>query len=476
MSAAPETETGPGGAGLWSSARRPLTIGLVLAVTLVAFESLAIATVMPAVEDDLGDLALYGWVFSGFFLASLVGVVVAGQVADRRGPALPFGVALACFAVGLAIGGTAGSMPVLVLGRVVQGLGSGAVSSVAYTAIARGYPPALRPAMFAAASTAWVVPGMVGPAIAAAVEHPSSWRVVFLGLLPLVGVAAITVMPALSGLGPPEAEGSPVAGERDRTSASNGARLGTVLLLVAGVATTFLAAQQSGARAAVMVAGGVALATWAFVRLVPEGTLRFRSGVPAAIGVRGVLTCTFFSADAYISLAVTDGRGAAPWVAGTALSCGALAWAAGSWTQARLIATVGARRLVRMGFVGIVIGVALLITVALGAPVGVALLAWAFGGLGMGVAYAPLAVTVLAEARPGLEGEASASLQLADGLGIAIGTGLGGAVVAVADGRGWPVDDATAVVFGLSLVLALAGFLAATRLAGPTGPQPSAVT
>ena len=76
--------------GLWSPSRRALTGGLVLTITLVAFESLAVATILPDVEDDLGGLGLYGWVFSAFFLGSLVGVVVAGQTTDRRGPATAY--------------------------------------------------------------------------------------------------------------------------------------------------------------------------------------------------------------------------------------------------------------------------------------------------------------------------------------------------------------------------------------------------
>ncbi|MGH9288556.1 MAG: MFS transporter, partial [Acidimicrobiales bacterium] len=48
--------------GVWAPARRRLTTGLVLTITLVAFEALAIATVMPVVSDDLGGLGLYGWV------------------------------------------------------------------------------------------------------------------------------------------------------------------------------------------------------------------------------------------------------------------------------------------------------------------------------------------------------------------------------------------------------------------------------
>ena len=74
--------TSPAG-GIWTPAYRPLTVGLVLAVTFVAFEALAVATILPVVGRQLGDLRLYGWVFSAFLLASLIGIVLAGTLADR---------------------------------------------------------------------------------------------------------------------------------------------------------------------------------------------------------------------------------------------------------------------------------------------------------------------------------------------------------------------------------------------------------
>src|SRR4051795_2148399 len=106
-SSALDTVERPTHGGLFAPGRRRLTVGLVLTITLVAFESLAIATVMPAVQEDLGGLSLYGWVFSGFFLASLVGIVVTGILTDRRGPGVPFGVGLVLFAAGLTAGGLA---------------------------------------------------------------------------------------------------------------------------------------------------------------------------------------------------------------------------------------------------------------------------------------------------------------------------------------------------------------------------------
>src|SRR6201992_754527 len=183
--------------GIWAPARRPLTVGLVLAVTFVAFEALAVATILPLVGRHLGDLRLYGWVFSTFLLASLIGIVVAGTLADRVPLWRPMLAGLALFALGLAVGGTAPDMAVLVAGRAVQGLGPGVVPAVAYGAISRCYPEQSRPRMFAVLSTAWVVPGLIGPGIAALVAAAVGWRWVFLGLLPLVAAAGILVVLAL---------------------------------------------------------------------------------------------------------------------------------------------------------------------------------------------------------------------------------------------------------------------------------------
>ena len=209
--------------GLLSPERRALTIGLVLVITLVAFEGLAVATVMPAAQRELGGLRYYGWTFSAFLLASIVGIVWAGEQCDRHGPARPLVAGLLLFAAGLIIAGCAPSMLVLVAGRAVQGLGAGVVPSVAYVAIGRGYDASMRSRMFAVLASAWVVPGLIGPVIAGAVAEYASWRLVFLGLLPLIVVAAALVLPALRRLGAPDA------------TAASSSRTAAAALLVIGV-------------------------------------------------------------------------------------------------------------------------------------------------------------------------------------------------------------------------------------------------
>ena len=333
--------------GVWAPGRRRLTAALVLTITLVAFESLAIATVMPVVADDLGGLGLYGWVFSGFFLGSLLGIVLAGRAADRRGTRLPFAAGLVLFSLGLVVGGAAQSMPMLVAGRVAQGLGAGVIPAVAYTTVARSYPPDLRPRVFAVFSSAWVVPGLVGPAAASAIAGWSSWRVVFLALLPLVGLAALLALPVLSdrvageageaGDGPSGVAGDAPADDRRRDA----------VVLVAGVAMVLagLGAHQLWL-AVTLVVAGAAPAAWAFVRLVPEGTLALHPGLPAAVATRGVLTFAFFGTDAFVSLAVTEAHDAPTWVAGLALTGATLSWTTGAWVQQRVVVHRGPRWLV----------------------------------------------------------------------------------------------------------------------------------
>lgn len=189
--------------GLWSAQRRALTGGLVLTITFVAAEALAVVTVMPLVARSLHGLSWYGFVFSAFMLGTMVGIVAAGRAADQRGPAVPYLAGIMVFAAGLTIAGLAPSMPVLVAGRALQGLGAGAVPSVAYAAIGRSLPEHLRARMMAMLSTAWVAPGLAGPALSAEVAKLFGWRWVFLGLLPFIAITSPFALPALIKLGRP---------------------------------------------------------------------------------------------------------------------------------------------------------------------------------------------------------------------------------------------------------------------------------
>ncbi|HXW43478.1 MAG TPA: MFS transporter [Streptosporangiaceae bacterium] len=466
--------------GLWSAPRRALTVGLVLTITFIATEALAVVTIMPVVARDLHGLDLYGWVFSAFMLGDIIGIVAAGRQADRYGPARPFIAGVVLFGTGLAIAGLAPSMLVLVAGRALQGIGAGAVPAVAYVAIGRSLPERLRARMMAVLSTAWVLPGLAGPAISAAVASVLGWRWVFLGLLPLVAVTASMAMPALLRLGqrPAASAGSASAGPASRGAdeatgsapAGTEHRIGHGLAAAAG-AGLILAGLTLAAGGHLLLAGlgvvavGATVLGLALRQLLPAGTFSARRGLPAVILCRGLLTFAFFGADAYVTLTITTIRHHTPVFAGLAVTGATLSWTAGAWVQSRLNGIWEARRLIRSGLAFIVTGLAAMALVLLPAtPVTVGLAAWTVAGFGMGMAYAPLSLLMLRAAPTGREGWASASLSLSDVLGTAIGIGIGGAAVTAANAHGWPLASGVAVAFAVAGLGAAVLAVASRRL------------
>jgi MFS family permease len=232
-----------------------------------------------------------------------------------------------------------------------------------------------------------------------------------------------------------------------------------------GVAAVLIAANGIELPLAIaLVVVGTPVALAAFVRLVPSGTLRLAPGVPAAVLVRGILTFAFFGTDAYVSLTFQDVRDQPTWVSGLALTGATIAWTAAAWVQERLVHRVGPRRLVMVGFACVAVGILGMLGAQGALPVPAAIAVWSVAGFGTGLSYSPLSVTVLDLAAPGREGPAAAGLQLTDVLGTALGTGTGGALVALAEGQGWLTRSALEIAFALTLAVALAGLLAARRL------------
>lgn len=425
-----------------------LTVGLVLAVTCTALEALATATTMPAAVKDVGGLSLYGWTFTAFMLTNLIGIAVAGVEADRQGPTRPFLAGVALFSVGLCIAGFAQSIGVVIAGRAVQGLGSGMLGSLAYVAIGRGYPEGEKARVLAIISTAWVVPGLIGPAIAGVVSQYLGWRWVFLGIAPLPILAAALVVPALRSLRSVEG-----ASPRDwgRITASVQLGLGAALATSASSVTSAIAA-------AAMAVAGLVVAWRALRRLMPAGTLRAAAGLPAVLAAGALVSAGFFGVDAYVPLSLTAVRGQSVALGGLPLTSATLGWTAGAWVQARLTARVRREVLLESGLGGVGIGVVGAALVLLsGVPTATATLAWAVAGLGMGVAYSTISLAILQAATGEEAGRASSSLQLANVLGSALGTGAGEAALGLVGAGGGQVRTSLAIQDALMLaVLALA--------------------
>ena len=489
MTEGPDRATPTG--GLWSGPRRSLTIGLVLTITLVASESLAVSTILPIISKDLNGVELYGWVFSAFFLGSLLGIATVGGLIDRTGLVKPFLAGLTLFGLGLLIGGLAPTMPVLVAGRFLQGMGGGAIPPTAYIAIGRSLPERLRAQMFALFAMAWVLPGVVGPVLSATVAGVLGWRWVLIGLIPIVALAAVLTLPPLRRV--PDAQAADTSadnrtsaddrtGAGDRTSADDrtgaggppldvdGAALGRRLrlaIMLAGGAAILLAGvtNPSIALFVLLVAIGLGLGLPAYRWLCPPGTLRLSPGLPSAVLLRGVLNFAFFSADVYLPLALQSWRGQSAAFTGVALTIATLSWSGAAWVQSRLIERFGPARFAQAGFLVVAAGTAGAATVLLpDMPIVIPLIAWAVASSGMGLGYSALSLIVLRDAPPGQEGVPTSGLQLSDVLGTSLGTGIAGALVAAGERAGAPGWVGLAGALGLAVVVGVLGLLASPRL------------
>jgi predicted MFS family arabinose efflux permease len=283
---------------------------------------------------------------------------------------------------------------------------------------------------------------------------------VFLGLVPLPLIAAALALPAMRRL--------------DRVSAAPRdwwrALAAVRLALGAGLALTGLGLASPLFAAALVLVGG-AIGLPALRQLLPAGTLRAAPGLPAAIATHGLLNLAFFGVDAFVPLMLTAVRNQTVTFAGLALTAATITWTTGAWVQAHFAPTGHRRRVVVVGLALIAAGIAVAAAVlSPTVPAALALVAWAIAGLGIGLGFSTNSLVVLETAPPGQEGTASAAMQLANGLGIALGAGIGGVFVGSASAGG------SVSVQGLLtqdlLMISVAGLavLAAQRLPGRRRP------
>ena len=440
---------------------RATSVGLLVLITLIAFEAMAVSAALPTAARELHGLGSYGWAFTGFLVAGLVGMVAAGEQTDRRGPAVPLSAGLVAFLAGLVLAGTSATMMQLIAGRVVQGLGGGLMITAAYVVIGEAFPDALRPKLFAAISSAWVLPSLLGPVISGLLSQHASWRWVFLGLVPFSVLGGVLLLPELRAM----ARRSAAAPATKATPGQRG-RLGRALAVAAGIGGLEYVAQHPSLALIAVAVVGAGLVGWGLRPLLPAGTFRVAPGVPAPIALRGLLAGSLFGVEALVPLSLTVQHGYGATAAGLPLTASGVTWALGSWWQGRAVHHDGTRRrivLIRAGFACITVAAAAMAVVALpGTPGWLAYPAWTLAGLGAGLAMSSLGVLLLRYTTDATRGSDSAALQLADATSSALTTGLAGMVVAAAT-RGaithttaFVVQDlAMCAVAGLGVVLAV---------------------
>jgi len=411
---------------------RLLLIASVALITLAAFEALAVATVMPVVVEELGGLHLYAVAAGAPLAAQLVATAVSGAWSDARGPRGSLLAGILLFCAGLVVAGLAPTMALLAVGRAIQGFGAGLLMVPLYVLVGAMVPAARHPRFFAAFAAAWVVPGLVGPAIAGTVADAASWRWVFLAV-PVLTLAASTVLLPLLRHVPPTRRAPQDTSARRRTRtvllAATGAGLAAAALQVAG--------SDGGTPGVVLAVAGVAGLAVTMRLLLPTGTLRLRVGVPSAVACRGLLNAAFISAETFLPLLLVRAYDWSAREAGLVLTVSSLTWAAGSAVQGRVHEPRRRALLLRLGPLLLAVGTFVTAAGALpGAGTWWVVAGWTVAGAGMGLVFPALSVLALQATPQAEHGQVSSALQMSDGLGAALGLAFAGAVFTALVGTG----------------------------------------
>ena len=430
---------------------RWLSLGMFALIFLAAFEVLAVTTVMPLVAADLDGEHLYALAFSVPLAAGVVGMVVAGNWSDRSGPLPPLLAAAVLFVVGLVIAGLAPSMPVLVLGRLVHGVGGAAVIVPLYVIVARVYPESVRSRVFAGFAAAWVIPSIVGPAVAGFVAEQLDWRWGFLGVIALVLPAgAMMLVPLLRVLD--RVQGDP-------TVAWSGSRLAWSVLAAVAALGVSLAKELPEPWRWVVAVLAIALTVKAVRPLFPPGTLRAARGMPATVLMRAIVAGAFFGSEIYLPYLLIDRYEFSPSLAGAVLTGAGISWAAASWLQGRLGDRVSNADVVRIGTALLAVSlVAVLAVAAFTLHPAVAFVAWTVSGAAMGFMYPRFSVSVLEQSRQEEQGFNSAALTIGESLGGAVALAVT-ALVASVVGPG-----AFTAAFLVTVAIAAIGVMLSSRV------------
>jgi MFS family permease len=438
-----------------------------------------VSTAMPVAATELGGVREYSLAFSLFLTTSLLGTVLAGGWADATGPRLPLVTGLALFGIGLVVSGVAGSFNLLILGRGIAGFGAGLQIVSLYVVVADAYPTERHAVIFGYLSAAWVIPSIIGPAVAGWVASSVSWRVVFLAVPPLAVMAWLVLLRGLATVGtgragraaeadmdgPDQSEVEDAVDGEDRAARSGRARAAYGLGVAGGALLVQWGSQDIkdwfGLPLTII---GVIVVVLSLPTLLPHGALRLSFGLPSVVITRGLLTASFFATETFIPLLLVTSRGFSPAQAGLVLTGASLGWSTGSWLLGREWLHWAKRRVLVTGAAIMAVGMVTLVGVGLAWFTEYAVLGiWLFAGLGMGMAYSSTAVLALLLAPKGAEGRASSALQLCDGLGGVLGIGIAGAIFAVFHHPGHDDGHVLAAIWAGLAVVALGAMATGSR-------------
>jgi len=408
------------------SERGPILISLMVTTGLVAIDATVLATAIPTIVGDLGDFALFPWLFSIYLLAQAVSVPIYGKLADifGRKPVMLFGIAV--FLAGSVMCGFAGTMGVLIAFRVVQGLGAGAIQPTTITIVGDLYSVRERPRVQGYIAIVWAIASVVGPTLGGVFSAYVSWRWIFFVNVPLCLFAGAMIARRFH---------EKVARTAKPIDYRGSALLTTGLtLVILGVLEGGQAwAWDSPTGIAILVAGVATLIGFGLVeRTAPDPVLPlwvFRrrllitSGL-ASFGVGAVL----LGLTSYLPTYVQGVLGTGPLVAGLALAALLLGWSISGSQAGRVYLRIGFRGCGLIGTAIVLAGVALMLLLGRHSSVVAVAGFCLIIGLGIGLTATPTLIAAQSSVDWSRRGVVTANNIFLRSLGSSLGVAVFGAI------------------------------------------------
>ncbi|CAF26262.1 MFS transporter [Bartonella quintana] len=167
-------------------------------VILHATNIYVVVTILPSIMNDIGGELYYSWVATVFITASLLGTSLATKILGEIGPRKAYVISGLIFTVGTFMCSIASTMPLFLIGRFVQGFGSGSLLSLSYSMVRIIFSPSLWSHALSIISGMWGISTLLGPAIGGISVQYGIWRASFwiIGSLAIIfSLIAFKVLP-----------------------------------------------------------------------------------------------------------------------------------------------------------------------------------------------------------------------------------------------------------------------------------------
>jgi MFS family permease len=443
--------------------RQPLAAAC-LGVWLHAADSLLVSTMMPAIVGDIGGVVLIPWAFALYEIGTIVMGAVSGLMAMRLGVRRPMAVAAAAFALGCLVSALAPRMEVLLVGRILQGLGGGCLMALAFVIAGSRFPHRTSARVMGAISTIWGVSSLLGPLVGGLFVEYALWRGGFLFFA--AQAVALWLWLTLSP-DPGEAPPDPVDGQRLPARRLVWLSAGVVLIAYGGIDVTPFST-------GICVVLGLACiglflrldASHENSRMLPRRPFSLGNRIGAAMVMIVCFAAATTAVAVYVPFLITALHGVSALVAGYVIALEAIAWT----VAALLISGQPERRdrfFIVAGMVLVTIGVASLITAVPHGPVWFVAVGAALQGFGFGLAWTFILRLATAIAPAGETSRVSSALPTVHRLGFALGAAFAGIVAnAMGIDQADQLKTVAAALFIASLPVALIGLVAAARFVG----------